>query len=402
MIHRCLALSTALLLACATAAAAQQPTSEDRSRPAMVQVGPFSVRPVFLLRDVGFDSNVFNESEDPQSDFTATMGAKVDVGMRLPRLQGTYTSSYEYLYFQSIERERSSNRGVEGRVDALLGRFRPYAAAGISNTHDRPTSEIDERAHRQQSHVEIGLRAAAFSRTFLNVGYRRTGVEYADDELFRGVSLAEALNATGETVRFGADMELTPLTTVSLDGERAQDRFDLAPGRDASSYRFGVTATLNPLALISGRASIGVRAFRPRSAQVADFTGLTAAIAVGYSLGDDMRLNVALDRDLRYSFDQITPYYVSTGGRVTVTRQLIGNFDGQVFAGAERIAYEARLDAPVAADTDSVRIFGTGVGYRLGDGARVAINFDHTARSSPAADREHTRGRLYTTLTYGF
>jgi hypothetical protein len=345
---------------------------------------------------------VFNESEDPEGDFTASAGAKVDVGLRLPRFQGLFTSSYEYLHFQSAETERSSNRGIEGRGDVLLGRFKPYVAAGISNSHDRPTSEIDARAERRQSHAEIGLRAAVFSRTFLNLAYRRTSVEYAEDEIFRGVSLAESLNGAGGTLRAGADMELTPLTTVSLNGERAQDRFDLSPERDANSYRLGVTASLHPLALISGRATVGLRAFRPLNAQIPDYTGLTAAIAVGYSLTDDTRLNLSVDRDLRYSFEQVTPYYVSTGARATLTKQLIGNFDAQLFGGAERIAYEARLDAAAAADTDTVRGFGAGIGYGLGDGSRFAVNFEHTTRSSPAADREYARGRIYTTLTYGF
>ncbi|MGH9372697.1 MAG: outer membrane beta-barrel protein, partial [Vicinamibacterales bacterium] len=358
--------------------------------------------PVVTLRDVGFDSNVLNESEDAKSDFTATVGAKVDVAVHLPRLQASYTSLFEYLYFQTSDSERGSNRGAEGRVDALLGRLRPYVAAGVSNSHDRPTAEIDERARHRQTHLDAGIRAMVFSRTAVSAGYRRTRMEYASDELFRGVTLADELNGHGDSVTLGADMTLTPLTTVSVHGERAQERFDLSPERDADSYRAGVTATLNPLALISGRASLGIRAFRPRDAQLRDFTGLTAAIAVGYTFGRDIRLNLSIDRDLRYSFEQVTPYYISTGGRFTVTKQLIGSLDGQVFAGAERIAYEARLDAPTVADADSVRTVGTGIGYRLGDGARLAVNIDHTTRSSPVADREYTRGRLYSTLTYGF
>jgi hypothetical protein len=402
MIRRVLFLSTALLTLCGASVAAQEPVSDEQAPPARVQLGPLAIRPTLVLRDIGFDSNVFNESEDPESDFTASVGAKVDVGMRLPKLIGTYTSTYEYLYFQSVESERGSNRGVEGRLEGLLGRFKPFAAAGISTTHERPTSEIDTRAHRQQSHAEVGVRAALFSRTSFNVGYRHTGVEYAGDEMFRGVNLAESLNGGGDTLKFGGDMALTPLTTVSVDGERARDRFDLSPERDADSYRFGVTATMHPLALISGRASIGIRAFRPRSALVPDFTGLTAAIAVGYSLGDDARLNLTVDRDLRYSFEQITPYYISTGGRVTLIKQLLGRFDGQISAGAERIAYEAVLGVPVAADTDSVRIYGVGIGYRMTDGTRLAINFDHTTRSSAAPDREYARGRIYSSVTYGF
>lgn len=401
MIARLIA-AGAVLLACAGAASAQVAPPPDPARPARVQLGPFSVRPEVVLRDVGYDSNVFNETQAPEGDFTATVGAKVDVGVRMPRLQASYSSLFEYVYFQSFESERGSNRGVEGRADLLLGRLQPYLATGISHSFDRPTSEIDERAERQQAHVEAGVRARLFSRTLVSGAYRHTSVEYAGDETFRGISLADAFNGTGDAVIVGADLELTPLTTLSVHGERVQDRFDLSPERDADSYRLAVTATTNPLALVSGRASLGVRAFRPLGIHVPEFTGLTAAIAVGYSAGDSTRLNLTLDRDLRYSFDDLTPYYISTGGRLTVTEQLTGSFDAQAFGGIERIAYEARLDTLEPAASDQIRIVGGSVGYRLGDGARLAVNVDRATRSSPRDDRKYTRGRVYTSLSYGF
>jgi hypothetical protein len=228
------------------------------------------------------------------------------------------------------------------------------------------------------------------------------GVQYDGDEMFRGVNLGEALNGRSDAVLAAVEVELTPLTTVSLHGEQAQDRFDLSPARDADSSRLVLTAATNPLALISGRASLGVRAFRPLSAEVPDYTGVTAAIAVGYTAGEATRLNLTLDRDLRYSFDELTPYYISTGGRLTVTQQLVGRVDAQVFGGLERIAYEARLDTLDPGGTDDIRVFGGGLGYRLGDGPRLALNADRTRRSSPHDRRAYARSRVYTSLSYGF
>jgi hypothetical protein len=392
----------ALIGTTGAASAQTPPVAADPATPARVQAGPFSVRPLLVLRDVGLDSNVFNHADEPQRDFTATVGARVDVGMRLSRLQGAYTSFYEYMYFRTFERERGANRGVEGRVDGAFGRFRPHVAAGLTSFNDRPGAEIDTRAHRRQSQVATGVTVAAFSRTSFNVGYRHTGVQFDGTEEFRGINLADELNRGSDSVTFGADMALTPLTTISVNGERLQERFDSAPERDANSYRFGLSAAMQPLALISGRASLGVRTFRPLSGVLPDFTGLAAAINVGYSLRDDLRLNVTLDRDLRYSFAQLTPYYVETGSRATVTKQVMGNVDVQGFVAFERLAYKARLDLNVDADTDRVRTIGGGVGYRLINGARLGLNVDHTARSSADSDRDYARLRLYSTLTYGF
>ena len=397
-------LAAALVLAAGATASAQTPQAPaEPSTPPRLQLGPLAVRPTLILRDVGYDSNVLNESGEGEGDFTATLGARMDLGIRAARVQGTYTSFYEYQYFQSFESERGSNRGAEGRVDLLLGRLRPYVTGGINRSHDRPNAEIDVRASRLQSSVGFGASVAAYSRTKLFAGYRQTGVDYAEGEQFRGVRLADELNGTGDAITVGGDIELSPLTTLSVHGERAQERFDTSLDRDADSYRYGATATFHPLALISGRASVGIRAFRPLGSALPDFTGLTAAIAVAYAFQDRTRVGLTVDRDLRYSFTERTPYYVTTGGRLTLTHRLYGNVDGQMIAGVERLAYEARLDVEGARDErDNVRTVGAGLGYRLTDGSRVGLNFDYATRTSPAEEREYSRGRLYGTFTYGF
>jgi hypothetical protein len=94
---------------------------------------------------------------------------------------------------------------------------------------------------------------------------------------------------------------------------------------------------------------------------------------------------------------------VTTGAPLTLTHRLYGNIDGQVIGGVERLAYEARLDVEGARDErDNVRTVGAGLGYRLTDGSRVGLNFDYATRTSPAEEREYSRGRLYGTFTYGF
>lgn len=385
-------------------ASAQTPQMPvEPSVPARVQFGPLALRPSLILREVGYDSNVLHRPEGDEGDFTATFGARADLWLKSSRVQGIYSSYYEYLYFESFEEERGSNGGVDGRVDVLFERLRPYFTAGINSSHERPSAEIDARALRVSSNVGGGVALVASSRTSFHVGFRHTDTDFADSEIFRGVRLADALNGTSNIIAYGVDFVISPFTTLSAHGERATDRFDESTERDANSYRYGVTATLHPLALISGRASVGVRAFRPETSQLRQFTGVTAAVAVSYAIQEDTRIGLTFDRDLRYSFAELTPYYISTLGRLTVTQRLFGDFDGQVFGGVERIGYEARLDIPGTVDeTDHVRLVGAGLAYRLGDGSRLGLNVDYATRKSPADEREYSRGRLYATLNYGF
>jgi hypothetical protein len=406
-----LALAVLAVLTATTAAFAQiapplrpgAPGSEEPP-PARIHLGPVGVRPAVIFREVGYDSNVLNQNTDEQGDFTATAGARVDLGARVARFLTSASTFYEYLYFKDFTSERGSNRGVEGRVDLLLGRLRPHVLGGVRTSHDRPSPEIDTRALRTQTTVGTGLAVAAGSQTTLHVAYRRDAGNFGDDEVFRGVNLAEELNLRSHSLTFGSAFELTPLTTVSINGEERRDRFTNSSERDANSHRLGVTASFNPLALISGQATVGFAAFRPLSDREPDFTGVTAAVALAYAFHDQLRIALSIDRDVRYSYMEETPYYVGTGGRATFTQRLFRNVDGQVTIGFDRIAYEARLDEPQLLDneTDRVRLAGGGIGIRLREDTRLAINYDHTVRDSADPSREYARGRLYATLNYGF
>jgi hypothetical protein len=397
------ALLTAAAIGLAQAAAAQTyPAPPDPTENARVRMGPVSIRPTLIIRDVGTDSNVFNESGEPEEDFSAIIGGKLDVGLRMSRMLATYTSKYEYMYFHKFESERGSNRGSEGRVDFLLGRLRPHVFGSALDSHERPNNEIDARAHRRETGYGGGFGLLLFAHTSLTGEYRQSSSSYAEDEYYEGVQLADTLNTDTETITGGVELELTPLTSISFNVERIEDRFPRSPGRDAESRKYGATVTFQPGALISGRAQLAYRDFEPRSSEIPPMSGLAAAIALSYEFRDQTRFAVTVDRDIRYSFADLTPYYLSTAGRLTITQRIRGPFDVQVAGGAERLDYEAVAAAPEAARLDRVRTLGGGIGYRLGDTSRIGLNIEYTERSSPMEERRYSRRRIFASFTYGF
>ena len=369
---------------------------------ARLHMGPVSVRPTLIIRDVGVDSNVFNASGTAEEDFSFTAGAKVDVGMRLNRVLASYSSGYEYMYFQKFESERGSNRSSNARVDFLLGRLRPYVVGSLVDSHERPNAEIDTRAHRREVGYGAGAALRLLTHTSLTGSYRRSESTYADDEYFRGVVLADTLNTESDKIEGALEFELTPLTSLALNVGRTEDHFPRSPDRDAETRRYGVTLTFEPAALISGRAQIAYRQFRPHSGEIPEKNGLAAAVALSSAFRDRTRVVVNLDHDIRYSFADLTPYYLSTAARITVTQRLAGPIDLQFVGGGERLAYESRVGTFDLAPTDKLRTLGGGVGYRLGENSRLGVNIEHIERSSRVESRRYTRRRIYGSLTYGF
>src|SRR6185503_15724541 len=111
-------------------------------------------------------------------------------------------------------------------------------------------------------------------------------------------------------------------TGVNLVVSQEWQHFDLSPERDSDSLRITPTVTFSPGGLLNGSASIGYRRFNGRSADLPDFSGLVAVVNIGATIVGRHRLETSFARDLRYSYEDATPYYLSTGGTVTLTTQV--------------------------------------------------------------------------------
>src|SRR5436190_6757595 len=133
-----------LLLASHTAAA-QRPGA-DPLETATIRVGPVGINPTVVVRDLGVDNNVFNDNSDPKSDFTLTITPRAEVLFRPRRLHVTYTTAVDYVYYRRYASERGTNQLSQVRLDLDLGRIKPFASVGGTNTRERYNQEIDARA----------------------------------------------------------------------------------------------------------------------------------------------------------------------------------------------------------------------------------------------------------------
>ena len=121
---------------------------------------------------------------------------------------------------------------------------------------------------------------------------------------------------------------------------------------------------------------------------------------LGYTMLSRTRFDLDLRRDVQYSFEDLEPYYLSTGGRVTVTHQLVGPFDLQAFGGRQTMAYRQRL-VPGECRQMRNQVIIARAGYRLRDNLRLGVTWETNRRKSALDDRRYERRRLYASLTYG-
>jgi hypothetical protein len=197
---------------------------------------------------------------------------------------------------------------------------------------------------------------------------------------------------------------LTPLTNLTIEVARQQDRFGFNSLRDSDSTQVSAALKFDRLALIKGGIQIGVRNFVPVAGSLQSFTGMTMSADLSYVLFGATRLAMTTMRDVQYSYDVNQPYYVQTGFTASVAQQIFGPFDIQGRIGAARLAYVTREGAvvPVADRVDRTNTYGVGLGYHMGKDLRLAFNLDQNKRDSAVDGRTYHGLRYGTAVTYGF
>jgi hypothetical protein len=372
----------------------------DPDAEANMRFGPLSLKSTIALSNLGVDTNVFNQADEdqPQSDFTMTFSPATDLWLRMGRTWVTGTVQVDWVYYNTFASERSANSTFRIGVQRTFNRVAVNGNARRTSARDRPGYEIDARSQRYETSYDGEATLRVMSKTRVGATAWRRRTDFDENASFRAASLAEQLNRTSSGSGAVVRHDLTPLTSVSLDVTRERERFVFSQFRDSNSTRVLAGVAFQPLALISGTATVGFRRFTPLPADVPAFRGAITAVNLSSSLLGTTRLGVQANRDIQYSFEFTQPYYLETGVMATVQQQVFGPFDVLGRAGTRRLAYTDRIGIAIAASdrTDRVGTIGIGAGYRMGLDKRLGFTLDRQRRTSSV------EGRTYTGLRFGF
>jgi hypothetical protein len=395
-------LSRALLVLTALLAVVP-PTRAQSADPvdsARIQFGPVGLTPSIALTDLGVDTNVFNQVEDPKRDFTFTVAPQLNTWFRAGRSRTEIVTRTDFVYFHEYASERSADIAVNGRFSINGNRVTPWLAGGYRTGRQRVGYEVDARARRETRETGAGLDLRVGAKTTIVVSARRIDYDFEAGEMFLGSSLEETLERRTDAAAVEYRQALTVLTTLAMSVEAARDRFDVSPARDTDSVKAEIGFDLSEHALIAGRGRIGYRIFDNRSGLFRDYRGLVTSVGAASTIKGRTRVDVAAERDVNYSFEVESPYYVLTGATLTVTPRLTERWDVLARAGLQRLAYRSAQDS-AAGRIDHVELIGIGAGYRLAGGVRFGVNFDRQRRTSPAELRTFEGYSFGTSVTYG-
>ena len=407
-VHRT-ALMLVGFLAAATSAAAQAAVgagpltttlADAEPTTGVFSVGAVKLAPGIVIREIGWDSNVFDETETegPKDDFV--LAAMPDVAM-FSRLRFFKLSAYagsELNYFHNYQSEQSIGHAVRGRVDLLLSRVRPFFGAGQTKTRTRPNGEITARANRKEEELsggvafELGANSSVYGTTI------RTRSTFKD-AFEENLDLGQSLTREGVEYSGGVRTDLTPLAALTVTAGVREDTFRFLPLRNADNRFATATLRIDAAAVVTGAVMVGFNDFKAVDPRVKPFRGITGSAALAYSVLEVGRLALIAARRQEYSFDAAEAYYLENSISLVYTHRLFGAVDAQVRGGRALFDYGNREGIPPHTDTlDTVE---GGVGYNLRNRTRVSFNYEYARRRSPAlADRNYDRRRVYLSWTF--
>ena len=370
---------------------------------ARLRWGGLTLRPTISIA-AGIDTNVLNEETNPQQDFFTRTTPEVRGWLKAGRTQMEFRGGVGIVYFAEIDEQNSVNLAGDGRFSVDLARLVPYVSAGLIRTRDRQDFEIDTRP----LHLDAAFRAGVIGRIsskvdFEAAAYRMTS-EFAEDEVFDGQNLSEALNRTRTGGAAILRYRLTPLTTLGVEFDAEQDRFEFTPLRDSNSQKVLPGVEFKPDALISGSAAVGVRRFQPLNPAVPDFTGVVSLVSLGYQLRGSTLLSFNNVRDVTYSFDATTPYYLLTTWQVSVNQWITERVRVMGSFGRQRLNYEA-LQVPGLADEarvdEGTTVGGSALFFTPSRKTSFGVTIDYSQRASGVATRRYDGVRVAMVVNYG-
>ena len=287
--------------------------SEGIAKNAWLRLGPFRLYPVFTLKNIGYDDNIYFEGP-AVTDYTGAVSPSITC--YLP-VRGTLILSFmdnpEYLYYWKEKNQRTfTNSYALGLKYLLFHRFVLSAGYRHSEYREPVSSELFRLSTNITTGYDVGFFYETARKTSIGVAGEILTFGYQDIAAgANSLPLSQTLNRQEKRARFEFYYQLYPesffFTQVGYTDYKFQNI--QSTRRNASSYS-GLMGIRFPLAgFIRGLLSFGYRRFNPSAEGQKPFSGFFGNTGLEMRRGKfGVRLRYA--RDIFFSYDPASYYYV--------------------------------------------------------------------------------------------
>jgi hypothetical protein len=384
------------------------PPDPDLSTRDLRRVGPFRLRPLLQLKDVGYDDNVLFEAQQPKGDTTATLGASLDA-LLLGGHRGGLRMSGEadYVSFKENTDLDHWNGSSRARGILLLRRSLLSLEERFDTLQERPSAEIDQRVRRENNALTAGFATLEEGRLGARVFLRREGIDYHSHDA--GLeNIGDVLNREENTLAVVGEIRVLPKTTFTLEGNVQRIDFDdVSQGRNNRSVSFLPGLRFDPSASVQGDLKIGRISFRAPDQPENDFHGTIGEAHLGTRLGHFARLKGTFGRSLVFSILADNLYFISTSWSAAYEQFFSRRLSGELLYGRALDHYpnEVTLIFPVlfqGVRDDRIATYQTTIRYRIGPQLNLYVAGSRLVRDSTDDALDRVRNLYSFGTTYAF
>jgi hypothetical protein len=280
------------------------------------RIGPFRIFPTLVLRNIGYDNNVYRASElgNPVGDYTFTLSLPITTHLLFRDwVILSFRTVPEYVFFLEEERERSFNISYSPSIKMrLLKRFVLSGSYFYRQARVRASSEIDYRVNetRKETSGQIFYETERGTSVGFTAMYR--DLKYQDIQAPElSIFYSRRLNRTEQ---FGQLEFYYPVFTDSFffaNFGLGEHNFDYPESKFKDSYSYNIYTGLQfpLLGRIRGVLSIGYKILEPYRSKKKSFSGPVGNVRVDYRLRR-FTVRALYQRDCVFSFWTDNVFYI--------------------------------------------------------------------------------------------
>jgi len=380
-----------------------RPEINDRQAHA-VRFGPISLVPTAAITRIGIDSNVFNDSSQPVSDFVISAGPAADLIFDLKPVRLTVTGILDFVYFEKYTSQRSVNRTGKATFKVTPNRrIRVRLSGGTDITNNRPDTEVDARVPRIDQGVDGSVAIRPWQRLSFDVGASNFDRWFLQPFIYDGVDLRDTMTERVQAATSRINWILTPFTTLVASAAVSTHTFDRSPRRNADAKEIYGGAEWRTGGIITGDARLGYMQYVSRDPANPNMIGLVGDFNLFISPGDRTRVGLKLSRTTGDTYhDQFTFALIDSLG-ASVQRGFLRRYD--ILLESDLLRYDYRTPdfvtgRPTTAYETSFR-HAADLGIRFGP-VRTGVNVTYLQRYADfLTGRNYNTVRVTANVTYG-
>jgi hypothetical protein len=367
-------------------------------------LGPMRVRPLFSLRDVGYDNNVLGTSVNQVADFHSTVGLGAHGVLPVGSKMYFQTVALpEYTWYQKLTDRRSLGGSYSG---SLLGLFNRMSVEAGADSFRGPTvlnSEQQTSVPATRTHLFSRVEVEFLKRLSVYGSGESEQQRYSpvrDDPTEAAAILQLERNETA--ARGGLRYRFASWLDFSLGVEHTNTTFLTGTDRDnhSDAVILGVRYD-RPRSFIN--LSVGSRTGKADHPGVfPDYSATTGSYYASHDLSAPVAFDVYGHRGIGYSITATNPYYLETrngaGVTVAVGRRLALRGFGE--GGSNAYPVPIAVGSTSVKRMDSAVTAGGGVAFRLHRKVALSVLASNSRYTSNIAGNDRSIFRLATGISF--